>query len=146
MTDMGRIGDGGVSKLQTEPVQSLQKSQELRKQQSDHLRESSFHQDGDKKTQDKAAVSAGEDTQKNFLNEEKLVREEMEQIRESVNSVLSQIKIGLEFSENDETESLVVKVKNLETEELIRQIPPEAFLKLAERMEELSGLFVDMWS
>jgi uncharacterized FlaG/YvyC family protein len=40
---------------------------------------------------------------------------------------------------------MVVKVMNRMTEEVIRQIPPEAMLEAARRMEEMSGLLIEEW-
>jgi len=40
----------------------------------------------------------------------------------------------------------VVKVINKETGKVIRQIPPEEMLKIAKRMEEMSGILLDRWS
>jgi len=54
-----------------------------------------------------------------------------------VNDALKDMNIGLDFQEHEETEELVVKVMNREKDELIRQIPPEAMLQVAKRMEEM---------
>ena len=35
---------------------------------------------------------------------------------------------------------------NKETGKVIRQIPPEEMLKIAKRMEEMSGILLDRWS
>ena len=72
-------------------------------------------------------------------------REELEEIREAVNDALKDMNIGLDFKEDEETEELVVKVMNREKDELIRQIPPEAMLQVAKRMEEMSGLLIEEW-
>jgi len=72
-------------------------------------------------------------------------REELEEIREAVNDALKDMNIGLDFQEHEETEELVVKVMNREKDELIRQIPPEAMLEVAKRMEEMSGLLIEEW-
>lgn len=72
-------------------------------------------------------------------------REQLEEIREAVNEALKDMNVGLDFEEDEETEELVVKVMNREKEELIRQIPPEAMLQVAKRMEEMTGLLIEEW-
>ena len=44
---------------------------------------------------------------------------------------------GLAFSIDKDTENTVVKVTDLNTEKLVRQIPSEDFLKLAERLKDM---------
>ena len=72
-------------------------------------------------------------------------REQLEEIRQTVNDALENMNIGLDFEEDEETEDLIVKVMNRDTEEMIRQIPPEAMMQVAKRMDELTGMFVDRW-
>lgn len=50
------------------------------------------------------------------------------------------LKRELQFSIDQDSGSMIVKVVNAETQELIRQIPSEDFLDLALRMDEIEGL------
>lgn len=70
---------------------------------------------------------------------------QLRDIRDSLNEAMRPINIALDFEEREEMNDLVVKVLNRETEEVIRQIPPEAMLKMAQRIDELTGLLVDTW-
>jgi len=74
-----------------------------------------------------------------------LDKEEMSELKEKINETLEPINIALDFEIEDEIEETVVKVKNRDTEEIIRQIPPEALLHMAKRMEEMSGLLIEEW-
>lgn len=47
------------------------------------------------------------------------------------------------FEIDDRTESVVVKVVDRETQEVLCQIPPEAILNMKARMMELQGVFFD---
>ncbi len=47
------------------------------------------------------------------------------------------------FSYDEETKRVSIKVYNAETEEIIREIPPEESLEMVEKMWELAGLIVD---
>lgn len=49
----------------------------------------------------------------------------------------------LEFSIHKETHEIVVKVYDKETNELIREIPPEKILDIIAKIWELTGIFVD---
>ena len=50
---------------------------------------------------------------------------------------LNRQNIVLAFSIDKDTENTVVKVTDLNTEKLVRQIPSEDFLKLAERLNDM---------
>lgn len=59
------------------------------------------------------------------------------------------IKRSLQFNVDEQTGTTVITVRNSQTDEVIRQIPSEALLKLAQRMEalgetpkEVKGLFL----
>lgn len=71
--------------------------------------------------------------------------DQLEEIKDSLNQALSPINVALDFEEREEVEDIVVKVMNKETEEVIRQIPAEAMLKMAQRIDEMTGLLVDTW-
>ncbi len=45
--------------------------------------------------------------------------------------------------ENDDLDNLVVKIVDRETDEVIRQIPPEELIELTRHMQELTGNIVD---
>jgi len=48
-----------------------------------------------------------------------------------------------EFKIDKETGMIIVKIKEKDTGEIIRQIPPEVALKLAKNIEELLGMVFD---
>ncbi|MDT8407528.1 MAG: flagellar protein FlaG [Methylococcales bacterium] len=64
--------------------------------------------------------------------------QEVEQAVASVNAFFQNERRQLSFSVNDTLGSFVIEVRNAETEEVIRQIPPEAVVELAERLQEQS--------
>ena len=77
---------------------------------------------------------------------EKLRGDELEKIKEATNEVLAQLNIQLDFEIDKTLGKIIVKVINKETGKVIRQIPPEEMLKIAKRMEEMSGILIDKWS
>lgn len=55
-----------------------------------------------------------------------------------VNQFFQAERRTLSFSVNEATKDVIIEVKDAETNEVIRQIPPEFVLKLAEHLTELS--------
>ena len=51
--------------------------------------------------------------------------------------------VGLQFSVHGPSGRTVVRVVDKETQELIREIPPEEFLSLAARLEDMIGIIFD---
>lgn len=60
----------------------------------------------------------------------------LSQVVESLNSYLQNSKRALEFSVDDGTGQVVIKVMDADRKEVIRQIPPEHAIKLMERLRE----------
>lgn len=66
-----------------------------------------------------------------------------EQLKAAVNSVREYIQPfnnNLEFSINDDTKQVVVKVVDSATQEVIRQIPSEEMLAIAKALDSIKGL------
>jgi uncharacterized FlaG/YvyC family protein len=66
-------------------------------------------------------------------------KENLDQLK----NVLAENNINLEFSQDNETKQLVVKLVDNVTGEAIRQIPTEISLKLAAVFVKMKGQFVD---
>lgn len=69
--------------------------------------------------------------------------EELETAAEHIGRALEVIDRGLEFSVHEDTNRVVVRVINRETQEVIKEIPPEKILDVIARIWEMIGLFVD---
>lgn len=74
---------------------------------------------------------------------EKLSTEEVEELIEELNDTMRVINTKLSFSVDNETKRPIIKVTDRETEELIRQIPPEELLKVSHKIHELMGILFD---
>lgn len=59
------------------------------------------------------------------------------------NQRLKSNNIRCEFGYHEETKRVTIKVYDKETEEIIREIPPEKTLEMIEKIWELAGLLVD---
>ncbi len=62
---------------------------------------------------------------------------------EHANKTMRHAKTKCEFSYHEETKRVSIKVIDEETEEVIREIPPEETLEMLSKMWELAGLMVD---
>lgn len=98
----------------------------------------------------KADVNVGQKT----LELEKANKQELErdrkytegEIKEALNDVnkaLNPYDRKLEFSIHEETKIISVKVIDTNTEEVIREIPPEKILDMVAKLWELAGIIVD---
>ncbi len=56
-----------------------------------------------------------------------------------LNSLAQQMRRELQFSIEEDSGELVVKIIDKETDEVVRQIPPEVLLELRKRMTEAAG-------
>lgn len=79
--------------------------------------------------------------------------EQVEKKQVQPEELLQQIKAltedglySVRFENDNDNNELVVKVVNPETDEVIRQIPPEELLTLTKRLEDLRGNIVDTQS
>lgn len=59
------------------------------------------------------------------------------------NRKLKNNNIKCEFGYHEETRRVTIKVMDRETEEVIREIPPEKTLEMIQKMWELAGFLVD---
>ncbi|MFD0617380.1 flagellar protein FlaG [Paenibacillus sp. GCM10027629] len=62
---------------------------------------------------------------------------------EKVNKALNGVATRLEFNVHKSTGDVMVKVINAETNEVVREVPPEKIVDLVAKLEELSGLIID---
>jgi len=144
---VGSVNQAPPSHSPDKPAESLQQIQRIREQRSSDSQQGGEAQQ--KAISEKKDFSEIRKERSGLGKAEEQVarksREQLEEIREAVNEALKDMNVGLDFQEDEETQELVVKVMNRETEEMIRQIPPEAMLKVAKRMEEMTGLLLDQW-
>lgn len=62
----------------------------------------------------------------------------------NMNDFLQMVRRTLQFSVDEDSGRMVVQIKDAETNEVIRQIPSENMIKLAEQMDKFKGfLFED---
>ena len=70
-------------------------------------------------------------------------KKEIDTAVENVNDFFQTVNRTLEFKLDEDSETMVVQVTDSETKEVVRQIPSEEFLQLAQRLEEFRGLLFE---
>lgn len=69
----------------------------------------------------------------------KLTRKDVEDMVEAFEDFANTVQTRLNFSIDDDTEDVVVKIMDKETDEVIKQFPAEEILELRDKMQDLSG-------
>lgn len=83
---------------------------------------------------------------RNENQQQKDQRSEATRIKNAVNDVnnkLKPTKTRCEFSYHEEVNRVSIKIRDRETDEIIREIPPEESIKVLEKIYEIAGLLVD---
>lgn len=73
------------------------------------------------------------------VREEKPEKQEVKQAVAEVNSFFQNEQRKLLFKVNESTGGVVIQVKDAQTDEVIKQIPPEFVVKLAEHLDQLNA-------
>ena len=94
--------------------------------------------------------SADKVSQKALQNEnsqaqpsQEMTADEVQAVVDKLNEFMSNGQRNLNFSVDNDTENVVVKVMDTETQEVIRQFPSEQTLKLAKHLEGMLGLILN---
>lgn len=70
---------------------------------------------------------------------QEISREDVEEMVVALKEMTATLQTKMNFSINEGTNSLVVKVLEQDTEKVIKQFPPEELLELQEKMQDLTG-------
>lgn len=71
------------------------------------------------------------------------LRRKLSEATELLNRQMASNKRDLNFSVDEVTDKVVVTVKNSQSGEVVRQIPSEAALKLAQSLDDMKGFLQD---
>lgn len=109
---------------------------------SNNLKESQLAQQIERKERDLREVESLESVgqSKRALNhsDEEVTdkRQQLGRQMEDLNSQLQQLRNYLRFEKDENTEKMVIFIKNSETDEIIRQIPSEEFLAISKNITQ----------
>lgn len=70
-------------------------------------------------------------------------RKDLSEAVNKINDSLSGSSQGLEFSIDEDTKGIVVKVIDLDTKEVLRQMPSKVALEIAKSIDKTRGLLID---
>jgi flagellar protein FlaG len=76
------------------------------------------------------------------LKPSKISRKDVEGMVDALKDLTQTLQTKLNFSVDEGTNDIVVKVIDKNTDKVIRQIPPEELLKLQEKMQDLTGFLL----
>lgn len=109
------------------------------RQNAHSLKEISREQETDrtKSTRDKV-----ESLREDQLSPEEL-KEDLEEKIDDMNNIMETLEEQLSFELHDKTDRIMAQVINIETKEVIKEMPPEEMLDLAARIHEMVGLIID---
>ncbi len=79
----------------------------------------------------------------NVRQPEKKTEEELDIFKENFEKLKKLFRGEAEFKIDRDTNMVVIKIKDPDTGEVIRQIPPELAVKLAKNIQELLGVLMD---
>jgi flagellar protein FlaG len=80
--------------------------------------------------------------EKQEYSEQDLEDEVKESVKD-INEIVDKVKEGLSFQIHEDTEKMMVKVVDLNTDEVIKELPPEEMLDLQARIHEMVGILID---
>ncbi|MEL7967107.1 flagellar protein FlaG [Vreelandella neptunia] len=87
-------------------------------------------------------ATANTQVKKTDTNEQEISAEELVKPIQRINETMR--PRGLEFELSEETSRVITRVVDRESGDVIRQIPAEEVLKIAERLEEMQGRIISI--
>ncbi len=78
-------------------------------------------------------------TDEQRLNEQNLDKQSLSAAVEQLNDIVQSLHRELQFSVSEDSGRTIITVINKETEEIVRQIPPDEVLQVLEHLENLDG-------
>ena len=75
--------------------------------------------------------------------ENQLGKSQLNKYAEKLSKVMEILNHSIRFSVDDESDRMIIRIVNSETNEVIRQIPPKEMLQLMHRLDQLAGLMLD---
>ncbi|WP_445773054.1 flagellar protein FlaG [Shewanella sp.] len=74
--------------------------------------------------------------------EQEVDKAQLQQVASDLTDMVAMMQKGLKFSVDDDSGKQVIKVQDIESGDVIRQIPSEEALELAKKISEVSGVLM----
>ena len=91
-------------------------------------------------------VERGREERREMQNSTQKRQTQPEELLDQIKSITEDGLYSVRFERDSDTNELVVKITDPETDEVIRQIPSEELVELSRHLEELRGNLVDTLS
>ena len=88
-------------------------------------------------------LKASDKKEKEKLHQDAPQQQNLEKLAEETNDALQGLKSEIKFCLSKETDDIVVQIVNRETDEVIREIPPEELVELKNKLREINGFLCD---
>ncbi|MBR9726760.1 flagellar protein FlaG [Shewanella intestini] len=98
--------------------------------------------DADKTLHHVSGVNAQDEPTALSLQKSKPEDDKLSDVAENLTNMVSMMQKGLKFSVDEDSGEQVIKVQDVQSGDVIRQIPSEEALKLAEKLSEVSGILM----
>lgn len=138
---------GGEVKMAIEPIKSQVQFQDVQKTNSKIMEQASIATNSEVRATKEIIQGSSMGTDDNANTEEEQAQGTPEsRIKSAVkhaNIQMKHAKTRCEFSYHEQTKRVSIKVIDKDTQEVIREIPPEETLDMVEKMWELAGILVD---
>ncbi|MFS8572188.1 MAG: flagellar protein FlaG [Clostridia bacterium] len=92
-----------------------------------------------------AGVALPEWPERETARNDQISREEIERAAEELNRALEHVNQRLSFKIHEGSERMIVYVIDRETNEVVRELPPEKFLDTIAKIREFIGVLFDAW-
>ncbi len=89
-----------------------------------------------------SAIQAVEESEKTAKAEEEPTSEQMQKLVDDMSTMMAVMRKGLAFKIDENSGTNIVSVMDIESGDVIRQIPNEEALKLAQKLTEVTGLLM----
>lgn len=76
-------------------------------------------------------------------NRPKDIENTLDDLKKSLEKIKTFLRSEAEFKIDRDLNMIIIKIKNADTGEVIRQIPPEVAVKIAKNLQELIGVLFD---
>ena len=93
-------------------------------------------------SQVETSTQVGKSARENKQNEEE-IKQELTKTVENLNKQMETLETNIKFGFNDKIDAMFVNVMERNTGKMIRKIPTEEAMTLAERMKEIVGMIFD---
>lgn len=157
MTDFNVISPAPFKSTALDPALQTKAASDNATLRADHLAQAIEQKEREIKSAELLDANQTQQTSKLSPEDSADAKKDLDRKMEDLNQQLQVLKNYLRFEKDEDTQKMVVFIKNSETDELIRQIPSEEFLTisknisdflemrqaLGERLEMPKGLLTD---